>query len=591
MVHDEAKRTHQWLKTYARTPLEQGELNKRYLRYIASWDSPLDLTDPGNDPDNQPLAYHISRSGAASIGRKSFLYRTPGSPLYLKDSLLDEVLQGLRSFHDKLDQEGRFIFGRGDYYKLGSHEAVWRLEPLIWSRLWLDEYLAKRDKQWIDHMIRQSSQYLLDVPRVDLSNQGIIWCYGCWLAGLYLKQNKYIHAAEQYSTVILHAMIDEKGQIKEASDRYYRGGGPCSNYTYTGWTYVMLYRLLSGRSDLDERLLSALRWSTHYVTDGGLPRVPAASVRRYRTRVAVADMLHGYAFYAHREPVFQRIIQRILPECESASRGHALHPAIWAANAHQKVKTPEADPSWLEHFEEDYDNPPCQYALVSRRYQTGITLRGLFPAKGLQTFAYRHEPAIIHAADVLASTVQCDNVDIAAQNIDAGPFGWEVHIRRHEPRTLGETPARLSSITTRRQHVWECYLFTESSVIYVVGTNANSPIHGRWVLHDTDKERVTLDRSARCLNLADRKARIHYLTGRPKVSTVDGHRVFELSASRGPLVIGFGSSDLAFESLHRNKKLLHFKDATGRYVLGYRSILTDDGQYLRRWWGNIVQYA
>lgn len=592
MIDDQARRTSRWLRAYAQTPVDKSALTRRYLRYIESWDRPLSLDDPGLEADKQPQAYEISRSGAANLGRKAFLYRTPGSKRHHDAGLLQEILRGLTIFHDRLDDKGRFIFGRGDYYNLGCHEAVWRLEPIIWARLWLADDLAAKDKRWIDDMIRRASQYLLDQPRLDLSNQGIIWCYGCWLSGLYLNESRYIDAGEQYAEVILRAMIDAKGQVKEAADRYFRGGGPCSNYTYTGWTYVMLYRLLSGRADLDDLLLSALRWSAHYVTQTGLPRAAAASVRIYRPRVAVADMLHGYAFYAHREPAFQSIIQRLLPECEAVPRGHALHPAIWTANATQPVKAPKADPAWLADFEQDYDNPPTQYALITHRYQTGVTMRGLFPANGLQTFAYGHEPSIIHPTDKIASTIRCKEVDIALQNVDAGPRGWETHLRRKHPHTLGENAARLSSIATRRKHVWECYLFTEASVIYLVGsTDAQAPLHGQWVLHESEHAPASIDRGKNRVNFKGRQAKIHYLHGTPKLTAAKDQAVFKLDVRRGPLVIGFGSDDLRLEHLDRRKQTLRFTDATGSYLMGYRSILSDDGLSLRRWWGNIVQHV
>lgn len=589
-VNDQAPRNRKWLLAYAHQLLPDCRRIRRYLNGVAQRDLPLDLTDPGPDPKFEQDAYDISRAGCGLLGRKTFEYVTPQAKKYMNPDRRAEVMAGLRTFADKQDRQGRFIWGNGSYYGKGTHEHVWRLEPLIWSRLWLEYDLNRNEKQWIDRMIQRAAPYLLKMPRIDNSNQGIVWCYGCWLAGLYLGNRKYIDTAEQHADGILEKIVDEQGQVIEASARYYRGGGPCSNYTYTGWTYIMMYRLISGRTRWDERLLKAMRWLAMIHARNGLPMAVGPSVRRSKTRVAISDTLHGFEFFGDREPFFQTVVDRFLPEALDNRQGHCLSPFIWAAKAHRPAKRKASIPKWYGNFEQHYETPPSQYFVVSHRYQTAVTLRGLFPYKGLQTFACGNEPPIIHPAMDLASTVQCGRIDIASENIHAGPAGWEVHHRRRTKGDADQSLCRMTSLTTRRGDIWECYVFTNSSVIYVVGGGRAKRV-GRWVLNHVHPSVSNLCRRTRRLSFEKRKAEIHYHAGRAKISNIKGHSVFEVTCnSKLPLIIGFGADDLKLEMYSSRQNMLRFRDATGHYSVSFNSILAEDGT-LRRWWGNIVKPA
>jgi hypothetical protein len=584
-INDSAPRDRSWLLEYARQPLVDGRRTRAYLQHIASWDATLDLADPGPDPSLWKQAYDISRGGGALLGRKAFLYATPGTRLFRDPAELQAVLDGLRAFARSQDQQGRFIWGDARYYQMGTHEHVWRLEPLVWARLWLENDLAERDKRWIDRMIRRAARYLLKVPRIDNSNQGVIWCYGCRLAGLYLDDRRYIAAAERHADGIIRSVVDEQGQIRESSQRYYRGGGPCSNYTFTGWTYVMLYRLLSGRSELDDRLVHALRWLTMSHTRSGMPLAIGASVRMCKPRTAIADTMHGLEFYRDAEPYFSAVIDRFLPGTHEGG-GHALHPAIWAAKAHEAGKWRPSRPAWHRDFEQHYETPPSQYFLAAHRYQAGVVLRGVFPFKGIQTFASGNEPPIIHPRPGLASTTRCGAIDTAEQNVDAGPKGWEVHYRRRGPGDADQPPCRMTSITTRRGEVWEAYLFTAASVIYMVGGSRREK-KSRWVLNGYQPPEAHIDHRRRVVAFEGREACIRYHHATARLATCDGYPVLEVVSRAGPLIIGFGTGDLRFEFHDPKRRRLRFRDASGRYLIRYDCVLDDHG-LLRRWWGNMV---
>jgi len=109
-------------------------------------------------------------------------------------------------------------------------------------------------------------------------------------------------------------------------------------------------------------------------------------------------------------------------------------------------------------------------------------------------------------------------------------------------------------------------------------------IRGRWALNGEGR----LERGKKRVGFEGRRAMIRYRADDAQLTTHGGHNVLEVTANRGPLVMGFGADDLNLERLTPSRMLLRFRDATGCFDVGYRSVLADDGT-LRRWWGNIVK--
>jgi hypothetical protein len=587
VTDDSTGRDGQWLASYARRRIHRSERGQRYLAYIDSWDAPLDLSDPGPDQAQRQLAYDRGRSGGGLLARKAFGYAHAGSSLHRNAHALAAVIDGWRSFVSRQDADGRFIWGDGHYYQHGTHEHVWRLEPLIWSRLWLGEAAAPADRRRVDQAIARASGYLVEHPWPDLSNQGVIWCYGLWLASLYLDKPKLRALAQRHADRILGQVLDDQGQVREASWRYYRGGGPCSNYSFTGWTYIMLYRLISGRAEHDPKLIEALRWFSYILSPNGLPMTSGASVRMGKPRVAVSDLLHGLEFYAPREPHFATLAQSYLDECQSQRSGHALHPAIWALLAHRPSPRRPVTPAWARDVERHYDTAPVQYSVVHHRYHTALTMRGLFPRRGIQSFAWGQEPPIIQGGDKLVCTAGCGKIDIASMNVDGGPYGWETHIRRRDVDAQHELPPHWTSIVTRRGGLWECCVFTTDSVIYLIG-GGRGTIHATWALNPYQPTPAKLSLRQRRVAFARREGCLHFLADRAALVERHGQRALHLSVRRGPLVVGLSDRRLRLGPIVPADGLLTFADRTGRWRLEWRMLLDDAGN-LRRWRGNIVK--
>ena len=505
-------------------------------------------------------------------------------------------MRGLRAFCKHQTREGDFAWGDAWTPSTGylpHHEHAWRLEPLIWARVWLDEYLSPTDTRWIDAMLARGARRLLEFARrspndtLQYCNRGAVWISTVTLCGLYFDNRQYLRAAEAHAERILLNTINSLGEALE-NYLHYDGGGPDTGYGITVWAYAIMYRVLSGRTDLDDHLVRAQKWMVRSMSNSGHPLATGSSVRYASPDAWIADTLPGLELLADHEPFFDTLAERLLGAGVEHEQGHLVHPNIWAMLLH-KQRSPRSPrsprnprkqtPSWYDDFEGHYRHPPTDYSLIRHAYQTGVTWRGIVGFQGLQTFALGDEPPIVHPRLAVSSGTRCGRVDTATENVAAGASGWEIQFRQAGPGNGYEPESPATFVTARRGSLWEVYVFTPASVIYVVGANRGE-LKTRWVLHATENNHPRLDARGRLLRLVGRDARLRYLSRGAKLSRVRGYDVLAVRGHRLN-VFGFGDPNLRLTALDRRRLVLHFRDASGRYTLNLAEVLTPFGQLNR----------
>jgi len=417
-------------------------------------------------------------------------------------------------------------------------------------------------------------------------NRGCVWLSMVALCGLYLNDDRYRQATDAHAQRILHAVLAEDGEVQE-NYLHYHGGGPDSGYSYTIWVYAMMYRLLSGRADFDDRLMRSLQWMLRYATRHGEPLAAAASVRKIVDKGAlVEDLLPALEFYADQEPFLDRLAQRFSRHpVRHVIGGHTVDPAIWALLLHRPRPQRAAAPSWYRDHEDHHEHQATHYSIVHHRYQTALVYRGLFDCRGLQSFAYGDEVAIVQHAPDHVSSNHASKTQSAAMQVTGGLYGWEVFLRRGGPGNGHEPASPGTVILTRRERMWEAFIFTRASVICVMGVEGakgkdlKMDLAMNWALQETQRSPAMLDRRHRRVSFVGRRAMIHTLGGKVNLQRVEADRpVLQLQSSRGPLVTGLGAADLRLEKLDRRRCQLDFADATGRYRFSFARMFDDRGQ-------------
>jgi len=586
-----------WLFRFLNQPLARTPYVRHLLDRISAihiWDN---LSDPGAGEENKKAAYSNSRAGAASLGRLAFLYRTQGSPRYHDAATYQQIIDGFRVFAKQQDRQGRFIWGDGHYYAFGVHEHIWRLEPLIYARIWLDEFLKPADRKLADSVIHKAIPYIRSAPKkfpnatLQTNNRGHVWLAGTVLAGLYLDDPSLIQLADQYADPIILTATTPAGEVCERTIQY-GGGGPCSNYTYTGWAYVMLWRLLRGSNHLDERLLQCIRWMINWNTRSGYPLAAAASVRRYKSLTGVFDAAPAMEYFAGKEPAFASALQTWLKQRPGQrgehGHGHCVDPLIFAALIHshpalahapRSTNPAPARPAWRLNSEQHLSHPSVEYSTFNYRYQAGITFRSNFPFKGLQSFAWGDEPPVVHPTDTLASTLIVGKTETAATNLSPGQNGWDM-FRRCDGHGFYEPSADATTIVARRDKAWEMWIATPGSLILVAG--GSKTVKARWVLNAKAPTAVTLDKQRRTATFDKRKAVVHCLQGGMKLGKVDGQAVLQASIAE-PAIFVFSDSAFKVIKWDRQKQTLAYQDASGRYEVDLATPLNEQGFVNRHW--------
>jgi len=536
-----------------------------------------------------------SRVQTNALGRLAFCIRTPGFRYHKDPSAVDVLRQAYRGVARNVSADGMFTWEPklNEYgYDSERHEHAWRLEPLLLGLLWAGDHLEPEARREAESALRRAADWLATHPLTQTNNRGAVWCAVLTLAGLYFENRDYIATVDRHAKQIIDGVVLDDGEIGEHTAQY-GGGGPCSNYTYTGWSYVYLYWVLSGRSDLDEKMLRAGRWLALYNTLSGCPNVAGASARRsYSDPGNFQDVLPSYERFSRTDPFFAVVADRSLSKLEANPPpfgGHIVSPLIWAMLEGGGPAKPEAIPPWYSSHARIYERPEVHYALVSRSYQTGVVFRGRtkkgydFPLRGMQTFALSGENPILLHTDGNSSSTSADGVDTATANVDKGPNGWEVALwKRPEPGL-----ADLVVIAERRRNLWTLYAYTPVSAVVVHG-GAKGTIRTRWVMNLAFASSPSLDESRRAVAFKGQKGRIHFLEGKGTLSLPKEHRAgippsaaLEVVADPPHNAFAFSNESFRFANGRPAKESLSFSDASGQYFLSLKDVLGADGNINR----------
>jgi hypothetical protein len=442
--------------------------------------------------------------------------------------------------------------------------------------IWVGDRFPEADRRVVEAMLDRAARWLVQHPTLEHNNRGAVWCAITTLCGLYFERPQYLSAVEQHAGEIMNSVVLEDGEVGEHTSQY-SDGGPCTNYSFTSISYVYLYRLFSGRDELDPRLQGAAKWFSAWMTPAGYPVVAGASVRRAYADPGAIDALPLFERYSRTEPFLSTMADGILRGPGGFQR-HIISPLIWAL---LEPRGPDAGqpPAWFANHTQIYDRPQVGYALIGRTYRTGVTLRGTmkegnnFHLRGLQTFAFDGENPILHHTDAVHSTILADGIDTAELNVTKGPAGWEA-FPFGKPQASGAPD--LVTLAERRGHLWTIYAVTPVSFVAVTG-GAKGPITHRWALGRSGRREPTLDKEMRRVTFNDRKGQIFFRSGDAQVKTEGDAFLMQVVAQAGTNAFAFARDGFGFDSAKEDVRELRFHDASGRYALSLSDLLGTGG--------------
>lgn len=511
--------------------------------------------------------YELGRRSAEALGRFAFAYRSPLSRFYRDPLLLDRVRRGLATYREHLSPGGEFVFCPVRYADVfGPHEQAWRLEPLIYAYVWIEDELPERERRAAWEMFERAAECLYRRRRPgETNNRGAVWCAVMALAGCLLGKDEYLDAARA-SWEEVRSILSPDGQVLE-------GGGPDDNYSFTAMSYIYLYRVWSGDASLDESMIAALKWFARWHNRSGYAFGGMATRKRRPIRLGLADLIAPLERYARVEPFFRNLASTYLAFLDRHSPGtgggHGCSPFIWATLEHEPGEPAASEPSWVSEFVEEYRAPAVRYALVRRAFQTAVTLRAPQGLNGLQTWAWGGEPPIVAPGRAKGSATRGWGLDTALLPVSTYPDAANrerVVWRRSEPVCL----------SFRQGWLWTHILFGKVTTL-VMFEGPETPRVTTWCCNlALAPEPVVGHGVVAFLGL---EGQLHFVGGPPSVRRAgargDGKGgpgqagedplvLLDFEAPRGGLVpFAFSDSSFAWGEMDLSRGVVSFRDRAG----------------------------
>ncbi|MDP6119091.1 MAG: hypothetical protein QF437_06690 [Planctomycetota bacterium] len=431
-----------------------------------------------------------------------------------------------------------------------------------------------------------------------VGNQVISGIIGDLLYGHLLDSEEYLAIARERFEKYGPLIIMENGQ---ANEQY----GPCPNYSSGAFAGVFEYVLIEELEEWRPRILKSLDWFRWMHTES-LYLIPGPSTRMYYSRWMLHLPLHCFSaleYASETQPMFLDFRDRYEPIAGDHSRDHINGTdtvSIRLNTRETSESTTEQLAKWnepvTEYFEQTwFGRAPIKYALIRRRYQTGITYMGWLPMMGLQTWAWGDEPPILHSLHGAASGTQAWGIDTEAKSADHYYYGHGAGLMAPAVvwRPLGGSqegqPDELPFTIWRHSKLIQMAIFTDVSTV-IIHTGETGRRVTRWALNPIEPSAPIIEDGV--VRFENRIGRIYSLKGTPNPEEAIGtfrEEQKELPVQRLAWEIedndsAFAFSNESFEFVKDDlseKRCLEFKDETGTYRADISTILDEDG-YLQR---------
>jgi len=535
-----------------------------------------------------------------AIGQLAYLYAHSNIAEFTMTETLNKLKQAYISMVDHIDDRGRFTWEKkiNRYgYETQVHEHAWLIEPLLIGYIWMKPHFDIKLQADIEQALFTSSKWLYEHPYLQKNNRGMTWAAILMLTGRYFEQADWIALAEKEGSVIFSHVVRSTGEVGE-HDESYAGGGPDSNYSYTGLAYSLAYRLWSGDASLDESLQLAARWFTGYNTLSQFPNVAGASVRRMRVRGgSMRDLIPFYEWMASKDAFFGYQATNALSMVEEGNasafgrtRLHILSPIVFARLLGSAAKSEAAIPNWQNARNQLFTFPQVTYLLTSREhYQTGIVLSarsgfrndgkrlyGDLPEngmslRGMQTWAWEDEhPIILHdrgGLDSKHSSASVVGTNTATMNVNLTNNKPDHFQSISDDGTLAMHAIQQGSITS-------IFAFSEASTVVVYLANDGKLVN-YWHMNQNFLAGHKVDNTFKLVNFIGRNAKLFFIQG----EAFEKQMGVEVVANDTSNAFGFSDRKFSFISENLNSGNLIYKDASGIYNLKFTALLGDPKQF------------
>ena len=548
----------------------------RTHRYVSVLDDRMDAWLAHLDLEQLPfgeLSPTTIRLGTEVTGYMAMCWANPRSRFYHDDRLLRHARARLLAFAEShVEGEIRWPaamlasgFGR-TYPARQGHGNAWYLEPLILAALWIGEELTDEQRGRIDAMIRRAADLHAAYPYNYSNNRGVVRNAVLALAGRYLQDPHLVDIAmRDFHLEPIRVLNGPRGEMAE-------GIGPDGNYSGTSMMYLYIYRLFSGDSSIDEKMVDALRWFTWVADNHGYPTLFGPSVRvPMPGETKVQDYLPGLERWGQEHPHFSWLLDNGYLQGQTRAGNHSVSPMLWAMLEHSGSEGVE-DPQWftpagLKNYSPD-KGPEFMfidevygalYWMFKGNYHASTTGVGSAPFKGMQHWSWQHEAPVVWPVQTRPSRTLGWGMNSSRRNLSG------IHFR--DSRWIEGSP---NALVLRYDDVWHHYMLTETTLLLLI-SSALSPREDIWVM-DRGKcgEPIISDG---LVSYAGRQGRM-FFAGAGQHELIEHDDAYELVLRDMGTTALYAFSNESFRLLDFEDGLVRFADDTGKAELTYEIDLT-----------------
>ena len=565
------------LRNILRSSINDNE-RTRWLQEVI--DTRVDQMLPSyNDTENPPSDINHTMA---------FTYFCPLSRHHKRQKILELHQNGFREWSEKKLEDSRTPESL-------SHEHAWTICSFVPTFMWVEGDFSEDDRTLvIEAFHADANAFRKRAKSGQPGNQDMACFVGDLLYAYVTSDEDYYHHARQLGDAGMRRAIADSGQVLE---QY----GPCPHYSYLTYAFCWSYAHYVDTKEFDDQLRAGLDWFRKWHTES-LYLIPGASSRKYHLREMTrpSDIYSGLEYFSSAQPMYRNLLDRMMEQQNFQSEG--LEGQILANQGGDLKPSAEDIEAWERPFTEFYETvyfgrSPIKYALITRKYQTGITFTGFLPLKGLQTWAWGSEPPVIHPVYDLPSTTQAWGIDTAHFSCSHlfyayGPGCMAADIAwRAEGSSRENLPDEPSFVVWRNQTLRSVAIFTDVSTVLIHSGPAGKRIT-RWTLNPLEPAKPVMDEEnvvrfegrTGCIHalaghpdLADQKVDVHLRAWDPAVELNVQTLIYEFTEGGST---AFAFSDDSFEFIEDDLEvggLLVFKDSSGTYRADISTIVDENG--------------
>lgn len=400
-----------------------------------------------------PAVSHASFLPEELACAMAYAYTFPESKFFQQEATLRSLRKVCATFQANLKSSP------------SPYHLAQRLEPLIRGYLVVRDRYPTAEQRAIEASLRGGLAELSKQPLQEANHRGML---SCAVLALGTELTGDAHFREQ--ALALFASIRS---IFAANGEVLEDGVPDLAGSAHSLQSLFLLRCITGDAATDALLIEGLQWYTRLFTTAGVPVLHNRCHPQESGSKRIAPVLGLLSFYAEKVPALGERAGHGLEHLMQATPDFILPRGgfyfLLGVQHHQEITSNAEESSFCQL----YARPDAHYLLVQKNYQTAVLLRGGYPYKGMQVWAYAMDAPLIFPYPQQPSQALGMGFDTSCMDVQEASDGYEYR--------LLSLPGGADLLIVRQGPLFTGYVFTQDATVVVMHNDSPQGMRKTWV--------------------------------------------------------------------------------------------------------------